>query len=614
MSMYCPACHAENDDAQTACTACGQPLSAAATPTLSMGSIVASRYEILGTLGKGGMGMVFKAKDRELDEIVALKILRPDVAGSGEMARRFRSEIKLARRVRHRNVCGIHEYGQEHGLQYISMEYIEGIDVKRLLRERGGLPPLDAFDIAIQLARGLEAIHEVGIIHRDLKTANAMIDKQGVVRLMDFGIAKKFDTEGSLGATAVGHIIGTPEYMSPEQARGEKIDFRSDIYALGIMIFELFAGKVPFQAETPIATIFKHLQDPPPLDGPAAAAIPASVVPVLAKCLAKEPDARYPTAGSVVEALREARAATFPDAATTPLPEAHTQRVFPLGDTRPSLKTPPPPPTVLSPTPVPTPPRLTPPPFSEVAGSGRAAPSPGADVATVLTATPPSRPAAHPPASGAAAPAPTLRPAAPTTPYQARKSPLPLIALGGVAFVVVAAAVVGVGLWVLPPTPSPTGEPTLEFTPTVELSPEATAAPTVQGATNEATPVQVVAVNPTPIVTRTALPTPTHEPTKLRLTPIGGDIPPTPAPTPTPRTIVAEETGVLQVVVKPWAAISIDNEDRGQTPLAPLKLKAGSHQVVLTHPEFQPVKRKVRIEPGKQVRLEIDLTWEGVRK
>jgi len=145
-----------------------------------------------------------------------------------------------------------------------------------------------------------------------------MIDRQGVVRLMDFGIAKKFDTEGSLGATAVGHIIGTPEYMSPEQARGEKIDFRSDIYALGIMIFELFAGKVPFQAETPIATIFKHLQDPPPLDGPAAAAIPASVVPVLAQCLAKEPDARYPTAGTVVEALREARAATFPDAATTP--------------------------------------------------------------------------------------------------------------------------------------------------------------------------------------------------------------------------------------------------------------------------------------------------------
>jgi eukaryotic-like serine/threonine-protein kinase len=157
-------------------------------------------------------------------------------------------------------------------------------------------------DVAIQIARGLEAIHEIGLTHRDLKTA------------------KKPGAEGSVGATAVDHIIGTPEYMSPEQARGEKIDVRSDIYAVGIMIFELFAGKVPFQAETPIATIFKHLQDPPPLDGPAAASIPASVIPVLARCLAKDPESRYPTAGAVVDALRDARAMAFPEASTNPLP------------------------------------------------------------------------------------------------------------------------------------------------------------------------------------------------------------------------------------------------------------------------------------------------------
>jgi serine/threonine protein kinase len=175
------------------------------------------------------MGRVYLARDLALDEDVAIKLLRPEIAGNAQMARRFRQEIKLARRVRHRNVCGIHEYGEFGELRYIAMEYIEGVNLRRLLR-RGGLTRADAFDIAIQAARGLQAIHDAGIIHRDLKTPNIMQDARGMVRLMDFGIAKQQDSEGTLGGTGVGVIVGTPEYMSPEQARGERVDVRSDVY------------------------------------------------------------------------------------------------------------------------------------------------------------------------------------------------------------------------------------------------------------------------------------------------------------------------------------------------------------------------------------------------
>jgi serine/threonine-protein kinase len=265
-----------------------------------------SRYEIKGPLGRGGMGMVYRAHDRTLDEMVAIKILRPDFALDPRMAERFKSEIKLARRVRHRNVCAIHDYGEDKGLLYISMELVEGMDLKSLLREKGALPPYEAYEVAIQAAEGLQAVHEAGIIHRDLKTPNIMRDAQGVARLMDFGVAKRHGAQGT--PTLTGHVLGTAEYMSPEQAHGEKVDFRTDIYSLGVVIYEVFTGQVPFRGETPLSTILKHLHDPPPLDGPRAAALPPSLKPVLHKALAKEPAYRYPTAAALAEALRQARA------------------------------------------------------------------------------------------------------------------------------------------------------------------------------------------------------------------------------------------------------------------------------------------------------------------
>jgi serine/threonine protein kinase len=316
--MQCPQCSSEVEDAAESCFNCGHVLQAPQV-TLKRGSVVAGRYEVLAPLGKGGMGMVYKARDHKLEETLAVKVLRPEIARDKEMERRFKSEIRLARRVRHRNVCAIHEYGEDGSLRYIAMEYIEGVDLRRVLTDQGALPLEQAFEYCIRTADGLQAIHEAGIIHRDLKTANLMVDARGVLRLMDFGIAKQSGAEGTLGSTATGLVVGTPEYMSPEQARGEKVDFRSDIYALGILAFEMFTGHVPFRGETPIATIFKHLQEPPPLEGPAAAALPPSVIPVLRKALAKDAVARYDSASEFAMAMAGARDAAGV-AALTPGP------------------------------------------------------------------------------------------------------------------------------------------------------------------------------------------------------------------------------------------------------------------------------------------------------
>lgn len=301
--MICPACQASNDTAAQACARCGEALC-----TLTLGTVLSGRYEVLQVLGTGGMGVVYRAHDRELDETVALKVLRPYAGGdAAEAERRFHSEIKLARKVRHRNVCGIHEYGRDGPFQYIAMEYVPGVDLRHVIRERGCPGPAQAFEIAIQVARGLQAIHAEGIVHRDLKTSNLMQGADGAVRLMDFGIAKRF--EGDIThATAAGFAVGTPEYMSPEQVRGQAVDARSDLYALGIVIFELFTGVPPFHGETPLATIYMQLQEPPPLDGPLGARIPPPVLPVLRRLLAKDRQQRFASAGEVIQALRTARA------------------------------------------------------------------------------------------------------------------------------------------------------------------------------------------------------------------------------------------------------------------------------------------------------------------
>jgi serine/threonine-protein kinase len=310
--MICPSCQSSNDDAAEACFTCGKALFA-----LTQGVVLAARYEVLRPLGAGGMGRVYKARDRVLDEDVAIKVLRPEFVRDPEMSRRFRSEIKLARKVSHRNVCRIHEYGEDGALCYISMEYIEGVNLKDYLAART-LSLEDAYDLVLQVAHGLRAVHEHGIIHRDFKASNIMIDGRGVVKLMDFGIAKEaaVDTTGVTGSA----VIGTPEYMSPEQGGGGKVDLRSDIYSLGCVVFEVFAGRPPFRGDTPLATLYKHQNEPPPLD---AARVPDGLLKVLRVALAKDPAERYESVSAFIEALRAARS-TSPDEHTLVVRETTT--------------------------------------------------------------------------------------------------------------------------------------------------------------------------------------------------------------------------------------------------------------------------------------------------
>ena len=260
-----------------ACFACGAPLDPALA-SLADGALFASRYEILGPLGRGGMGMVYRAFDRELGETVAIKVLRPDVAReSGRVEHRFRSEIRLARRVRHRNVCSVYGDGEDRGLLYICMELVEGENLARPAREGGGLPPGGGVERRpAGRGRACGRSTRSGIVHRDLKTANLMRDRRGVVRVMDFGIAKR---HGSTTRHRDRHRRphGHAGVHEPgAAARATRSDFRSDLYSLGVVVYELFTGGPPFRGDTPVATILRQLQDvaeprPPGAAGPAAA-------------------------------------------------------------------------------------------------------------------------------------------------------------------------------------------------------------------------------------------------------------------------------------------------------------------------------------------------------
>jgi serine/threonine-protein kinase len=435
--MKCPSCQNDVEDSADRCFHCGHVLRAS-TQFIRGSKLASGRYEILAPLGKGGMGMVYKAHDHELDETVAIKVLRTDVASDPDMIRRFRTEIRLARKVRHRNVCGIYEFGEDAGVRFIAMEYIEGVDLRKVLNEVGCLDPAAAFDTCIHVAQGLQAIHEAGIVHRDLKTANLMRDGQGVVRLMDFGIAKQVG-DASHGQTATGLVVGTPEYMSPEQARGEKIDQRSDIYALGIVAFEVFTGRVPFRGETPIATIFKHLQDPPPLEGPDAPPLPEALIPVLYHALAKKPEERIGSAAEFAMAMVQARDASgYTATPTSPIPAI-----------APSSPTPRPMPTV---TPGSAPTRI-----------GAPQTSTGNTGATSIV--PPPVPRARTPQ-----PPPLVdRGSGPTrvTPQRPpAKSGLPIALIGGAGAMVLVAVAIGVVLWLNRPKPEPVVSPLPSTLPT----------------------------------------------------------------------------------------------------------------------------------------------------
>ena len=544
MAQICPACQTSNDDSAELCFNCRYVLIVPVT----RGSVVGGRYEVVETLGKGGMGIVYKAHDRTLDETVALKVLRPDVAQSPDLARRFRAEIKLARKVGHRNVCRIFEYGEEGGFRYISMEFIDGVDLKQVLRLRGALPPEEAYEVAIQVTQGLGAIHDLGIIHRDLKTSNLMIDSRGVVRLMDFGIAKEVGGD-TTGATATGHIVGTPEYMSPEQAKGDKVDVRSDIYSLGVLIFEVFTGQVPFRADTPLATILKHLHDPPPLEDPGR--LPAELVPVLRRALAKEPAERYASTDEIGSALGAARSTAFPGSPTVQL--TATQRLAKSAQETGR-------PTTPTPTRLPRVPFSTPAPASAPTVVG---PQPAPPPPTQIMVTPPPAPAPVQVQARRAPSRQSLRPAQPK-----RAPALPVYYLGLGAAVVAGLALAGRGVWMGlgVPASSPPGS---SATPASTLSPARSVPNTRQTASVDPT-LTPASLTPTPLVAPTPMPT-NVRPARTTPTPRAEQVstprptlpappPPTLAVAPATTLPVSAPTSATAAAQTPPPAVAVDRK------------------------------------------------------
>jgi tetratricopeptide (TPR) repeat protein len=267
---------------------------------LASGTVFAGRYEILGLIGRGGMGSVYSVRDRELDKVIALKTIRSAGEVDSVAIQRFKQELVLARRITHKNVVRIYDLGEAGGLKFFSMELIEGENLKELIRRQGRIPSSQAGPLARQILAALQEAHEQGVVHRDLKPQNVMVDKAGAPHLMDFGIARGADSEGM---TATGAIVGTPDYMSPEQVRGEKADRRSDIFSFGVILYEMLTGDVPYQGETPISKIVMRLTHKPRAPRELSADIPRYLEAVVLKCMELDPVLRYQSVAEILADL-----------------------------------------------------------------------------------------------------------------------------------------------------------------------------------------------------------------------------------------------------------------------------------------------------------------------
>ena len=333
--LECPACHTENPPGTTTCQRCRTPFESDgatialdgtdpaatvaveargrtgwsmppsasapdATGPIEPGMVLGERYEILKPLGEGGMGAVYKARDRELDRMVALKVIRPELARNPDVLRRFKQELILARQVTHKNVIRIFDLVTTDGRKFITMDFIEGRDLKTVIEERGKLPPAEALPLMQQICRGLEAAHTEGVIHRDLKPQNIMVDNAGRVWLMDFGLARSMDLAGF---TRTGVLMGTPDYVSPEQVRGDKVDARSDLFSLGVIFYEMLSGQPPFLADSIMATLLKRVQEKATPLTAVYAAIPPRLSDLVSKCLEPDVAERYQTVGEILEDL-----------------------------------------------------------------------------------------------------------------------------------------------------------------------------------------------------------------------------------------------------------------------------------------------------------------------
>ena len=442
------------------------------------------KYEIQAEIGRGGMGAVYKGYDQALDRYVAVKVLAPHLVWEKEFVERFLREARAAARLKHPGIVTIYDVGQEGGWYYFVMEYLEGQTLSEVVRQRGPLPPDEVLSILRPLAGALDYAHHRGLVHRDIKPGNVIVDPAGQVTLMDFGIARAAQ---ETRLTATGALVGTPEYMSPEQARGLTVDARSDQYSLAVVAYEMLSGQVPFQAESTLALMYKVVHEPLPPIRQVRPGLPAGVEGVLAKALAKEPGDRYATVSSFVEALGQALAGR----AVEGVP-AQPKKAAPPVEAPTMIRTP-------EVTAVPTP---------------AVAPTP--------------------------TPAPVAVPVAKPAPAR-RRVPVWTWALGGLAVLALVVGVVMAGRSVGGgSTPTPTiAETATAIVAPVDVEETATPSPTPSPAA-----MATRTPTPTPTKTPTRTPTPTPTPTatatvRPRLAATATPVPPTPVPpTPVPPTPV----------------------------------------------------------------------------
>lgn len=277
---------------------------AASGDVLRVGETFAGRYEIKGILGMGGMGVVYRAYDRELREPVAIKTLKREAMAVDAVAlERFRQEVRLARKIAHRNVVRLYDLGETGGAYYLTMEFVEGTSLKQLIATRGRLPVPVTVTIGKQLCRALEVAHEQGVIHRDVKPQNLVVEPNGLLKVMDFGIARVATPDRERGLTEAGVSIGTLGYMSPEQLQGVEVDARTDLYSAGVVLFECLTGSLPFDADTPWTLIAKQLEEPVPDVRKLSAEVPEALAAVITRALAKQRDQRFQTAAEMHDAL-----------------------------------------------------------------------------------------------------------------------------------------------------------------------------------------------------------------------------------------------------------------------------------------------------------------------
>jgi hypothetical protein len=292
-----------------AASAAGAGMSMPPQPdALQPGTKLGGRYEIVRVLGIGGMGVVYQARDITLDRDVALKVIRPEMATDKDVMDRFRREILLASRITHKHILRIHDLGESDGLSYISMAYVEGESLRDVLKREGFISVERALPFAMQMCDALQAAHDAGVVHRDLKPHNVLIDKEGNSYLADFGISRSMKAGETM--TQTGAILGTIDYMCPEQARGETPDHRGDIYSFGLVLYNMLTGSLPFKTENALSSMMQRVhQDVPKVTG-IAGSVPQWMSGIVSRCCARKPDARYQQASHVKRDL-ERRKASF---------------------------------------------------------------------------------------------------------------------------------------------------------------------------------------------------------------------------------------------------------------------------------------------------------------